>query len=86
MRWVFPPTDGDTSVLPNFASIFRNEPTLQTFSAGDILVREGDKNDKMFVILGGELEVRVGGKAGRETERRKRLRRAFHDRQGTGQR
>lgn len=46
----------------NFASIFRNEPTLQTFSAGDILVREGDKNDKMFVILGGELEVRVGGK------------------------
>lgn len=46
----------------NFASIFRNEPTRQTFSPGDILVREGDTNDKMFVILGGELEVRVGGK------------------------
>lgn len=46
----------------NFASIFRNEPTRQSFAPGDVLVREGDANDKMFVILGGELEVRVGGR------------------------
>jgi CRP/FNR family cyclic AMP-dependent transcriptional regulator len=58
-----PRTGGDGPPAPmNFASIFRNEPTRQTFAPGDILVREGETNDKMFVILGGELEVRVGGK------------------------
>lgn len=46
----------------NFASIFKNEPTRQTFSSGDVLIRQGEANDKMFVILSGELEVRVGGK------------------------
>lgn len=47
----------------NFASIFKNEPTRQTFSPADVLIREGEANDKMFVILSGELEVRVGGRA-----------------------
>jgi CRP-like cAMP-binding protein len=46
----------------NFASIFRNEPTRQSFVPGDVLIREGAANDKMFVILGGELEVSVGGR------------------------
>ena len=46
----------------NFASVFKNEPTRQTFAPGDILIREGEMNDKMFVILSGELEVRVDGK------------------------
>ena len=47
----------------NFASIFKSEPTRQTFSAGEILIRQGESNDKMFIILSGELEVKVGGKA-----------------------
>jgi CRP-like cAMP-binding protein len=46
----------------NFASIFKNEPTCQPFTAGQVLVREGEANDRMFIILTGELEVRVGGK------------------------
>jgi len=46
----------------NFASIFRNESTRQTFAPGDVLIREGETNDKMFVILSGNLEVRVGGR------------------------
>ena len=46
----------------NFASIFKSEPTRQTFSAGEILIRQGESNDKMFIISG-ELEVKVGGKA-----------------------
>jgi CRP/FNR family transcriptional regulator, cyclic AMP receptor protein len=47
----------------NFASIFKNEPTRQTFSTGEILIRQGEANDKMFIILSGELEVKVGDKA-----------------------
>jgi CRP-like cAMP-binding protein len=47
----------------NFASIFKSEPTRQTFSAGEILIRQGESNDKMFIILSGELEVKVGGNA-----------------------
>lgn len=47
----------------NFASIFKNELTRQNFSAGEFLIRQGEPNDKMFIILSGELEVRVGGKA-----------------------
>jgi CRP-like cAMP-binding protein len=47
----------------NFASIFKNEPTRQSFSAGEILIREGEENEKMFIILSGDLEVRVGGKS-----------------------
>ena len=48
----------------NFASIFKTEPTRQTFTAGDVLIRQGDANEMMFIILSGELEVRVAGKVG----------------------
>lgn len=47
----------------NFASIFKSEPTRQTFTAGETLIRQGEANDKMFIILEGELQVLVGGKA-----------------------
>lgn len=46
----------------DFASLFRNEPTRQTFGEGETLIRGGDDNDKMFIILSGELEVKVGGR------------------------
>jgi len=46
----------------NFASIFRNEPTRQAFAPGDILIRKGASNDKMFIILVGALEVKIGDK------------------------
>ena len=46
----------------NFASIFKTESTRQTFTAGDVLIRQGDANEMMFIILSGELEVRVAGK------------------------
>ena len=46
----------------NFASIFKTESTRQTFTAWDVLIRQGDANEMMFIILSGELEVRVAGK------------------------
>lgn len=46
----------------NFASIFSHEPTRQTFAEGDVLIRQGESNDKLFIILEGEVEVRVGGR------------------------
>lgn len=45
----------------NFASIFSHEPTRQTFVPGDVLIRQGDGNDKLFIILEGEVEVRISG-------------------------
>ena len=37
----------------NFASIFKTESTRQTFTAGDVLIRQGDANEMMFIILSG---------------------------------
>jgi CRP/FNR family transcriptional regulator, cyclic AMP receptor protein len=35
-------------------------PTI-TFAPGEVIFREGDKADKMYVVLSGEVEVRLQG-------------------------
>lgn len=45
----------------NIANLFKNEPSKLTFKAGDVLIRKGDANDKMFIVLGGELNVVIDG-------------------------
>jgi CRP/FNR family transcriptional regulator, cyclic AMP receptor protein len=45
----------------NPADLFRQESDTLQLAAGDFLFREGDKRDKMYVLLEGEMDVRLGG-------------------------
>ena len=44
----------------NFAELFRNETNTLQLAPGEFLYREGDKADKMYVLLEGEIDIRVG--------------------------
>jgi CRP-like cAMP-binding protein len=44
----------------NPADLFRQETDTVELAPGDFLFREGDKRDKMFVLLEGEMDVRLG--------------------------
>ena len=46
--------------LVNPAELFRQETDTVQLAPGDILFREGDKRDKMYVVLEGEMDVRLG--------------------------
>ena len=42
------------------AELFRQETDTVQLAAGDFLFREGDKREKMYVVLEGEVDVRLG--------------------------
>jgi CRP-like cAMP-binding protein len=44
----------------NPAELFRNEPNTVQLAPGEFLYREGDKADDMYVLLEGEIDIRVG--------------------------
>ena len=44
----------------NPADLFRQETDTVQLAPGDVLFREGDKRDKMYVVLEGEMDVRLG--------------------------
>ena len=52
----------------NPAELFRQETNTVQLAPGEFLFREGDKADKMYVLLEGEIDIRVGDyiKTGRE--------------------
>jgi CRP/FNR family transcriptional regulator, cyclic AMP receptor protein len=41
--------------------VFRNETDIAAFSAGDVVFREGDAGDAMYVVLEGTVEVKANG-------------------------
>jgi CRP-like cAMP-binding protein len=41
--------------------LFKNADNVHQFQAGDIIFEEGSPGEIMYVVLDGELEVRVGG-------------------------
>ncbi|HKA18157.1 MAG TPA: cyclic nucleotide-binding domain-containing protein, partial [Blastocatellia bacterium] len=43
----------------NPADIFRNETNIVQLAPGEFLYREGDKADDMYVLLEGEIDIRV---------------------------
>ena len=44
----------------NPAELFRQDIDALQLAPGDFLFREGDKRDKMYVLLEGEMDVRLG--------------------------
>ena len=44
----------------NPADLFRQDNDAVQLAPGDVLFREGDKRDKMYVLLEGEVDVRLG--------------------------
>jgi CRP/FNR family transcriptional regulator, cyclic AMP receptor protein len=44
----------------NPAELFRQETNTLQLAPGDFLFREGEKGDKMYVLLEGEIDVRLG--------------------------
>jgi CRP-like cAMP-binding protein len=44
----------------NPAELFRQDTDALQLAPGDFLFREGDKRDKMYVVLEGEMDVRLG--------------------------
>src|SRR5215475_16074633 len=45
----------------NPADLFRQDTNTVQLAPGDFLFREGDKRDVMYVLLEGEMEIRLGG-------------------------
>ena len=50
----------DYTRLMNPAELFRQETDTLQLAPGDFLFREGDKGDKMYVLLEGEIEILLG--------------------------
>jgi CRP-like cAMP-binding protein len=44
----------------NPAELFRQETNTVKLAPGDFLYREGERGDKMYVLLEGEIDVRLG--------------------------
>ena len=44
----------------NPADLFRQETDTVQLAPGDVLFREGDKRDNMYVLLEGEMDIRLG--------------------------
>ena len=44
----------------NPAELFRQESSTVQLAAGDFLFREGEKGDKMYVVLEGEIDIFLG--------------------------
>src|SRR5262245_47328290 len=44
----------------NAAELFRHETNTVQLAPGEFLYREGDKAENMYVLLEGELDIRVG--------------------------
>ena len=44
----------------NPADLFRNDTDALQLATGEFLFKEGDKRDVMYVVLEGEMEIRLG--------------------------
>ncbi len=42
--------------------LFRNERNLEVFKAGEVIFRQGDEGDCMYVLLDGEVDIYAQGK------------------------
>ncbi len=43
-------------------NIFKNETDVVSFTAGEVICKEGEAGDTMYVVQDGEVDIMVGGK------------------------
>ena len=48
--------------MHNNLELFRNEKNIASFQAGEIIFREGDEGDCMYIVLDGELDIYAQGR------------------------
>lgn len=53
----------------NAADLFKHETDTTDLAAGEILFKEGETGDCMFVLLDGSVDITVGGKTLEHSER-----------------
>ncbi len=53
----------------NAADLFKHETETTDLAAGEVLFKEGDSGDCMFVLLEGAMDVKVGGETVEQSER-----------------
>jgi CRP-like cAMP-binding protein len=53
----------------NAADLFKHETDTTDLATGEVLFREGDHGDCMFVLLEGAVDVRVGGETVEQSAR-----------------
>lgn len=53
----------------NAADLFKHETETTDLASGEVLFKEGDQGDSMFVLLEGAVEVWVGGKTVEQSTR-----------------
>ena len=56
-------------LIMNAADLFKHETETTDLAAGEVLFKEGDHGDCLFVLLEGAVEVRVGGATVEQSER-----------------
>ena len=44
----------------SLADLFRNEPDIVLFAPGDVIIKAADSADAMYVILEGNVDIRLG--------------------------
>jgi len=44
----------------SLADLFRNEPDIVLFSPGEVIIKAGEPGDAMYVILEGNVDIRLG--------------------------
>jgi CRP/FNR family cyclic AMP-dependent transcriptional regulator len=47
----------------SLADLFRNEPDIVLFSPGDAIIKAGEPGDAMYVILEGNVDIRLGDRS-----------------------
>jgi CRP-like cAMP-binding protein len=48
--------------MHNNLELFRNERNTAAFNAGDVIFRQGDEGDCMYVVLDGEVDIYAHGR------------------------
>ena len=53
----------DVEAHREFLHLFQHSPDAKTLTAGSVLFEQGEPGDVLYIILSGQVEIRIGGQA-----------------------